>query len=127
LDRPFPPENRRLWEDLLDYSGAVFVSEFSFGTAASSLTLRKRNKGIVAFALGVLISQSSISGGAMNAYRFALEQRKALATFADDSTPDTSGNRAIGDDAKAQAVVFARERQEREDYERWLRRLFSLI
>ena len=58
------------------HTGAL-VSEFPFGTAASSLTLRKRNKLIVAFAQGVLIGQSSAKGGAMNAYRFALEQRNA--------------------------------------------------
>jgi predicted Rossmann fold nucleotide-binding protein DprA/Smf involved in DNA uptake len=74
LDRPFPPENRSLWEDFLSYPGAAFVSEFPFGTRASSLTLRKRNKLIVAFARAVLVSQSSADGGAMNAYRFAAER-----------------------------------------------------
>ena len=28
LDRPFPPENRDLWEELLPYQGSVMVSEF---------------------------------------------------------------------------------------------------
>jgi hypothetical protein len=82
---------------------AVAVSEFPFGTAASSLTLRKRNKTIVAFALGVMLSQTSASGGAMNAYRFALEQKKPVATFAPDGTKRTSGNEQIetGVDPKA--------------------------
>ena len=39
LDRPFPPENRQLWHDLTAYPGAAMISEFPFGTAASSLTL----------------------------------------------------------------------------------------
>ena len=50
LDRPFPPENKDLYTALKDYDRAVIVSEFPFGTAASTLTLRKRNKLIVAFA-----------------------------------------------------------------------------
>ena len=102
LDRPFPPENRTFFQELMGYEMAVAVSEFPFGTAASSLTLRKRNKLIVAFALGVLLSQTSATGGAMNAYRFALEQRKPVATFKDDGTKRTSGNGQIerGEEAK---------------------------
>ena len=50
LDRPFPPENRNLWDSLLASDAGVFVCEFPFGTRASSLNLRKRNKSIVAFA-----------------------------------------------------------------------------
>lgn len=96
LDRPFPPENKAFFGELLEYEMAVAVSEFPFGTAASSLTLRKRNKLIVAFALGVLLSQTSASGGAMNAYRFALEQHKPIATFMGDGTKRTSGNDKIG-------------------------------
>jgi DNA protecting protein DprA len=92
LDRPFPPENRSFWKQLLDYKQAALVSEFPFGTSASALTLRKRNKLIVAVAMGVLMSQSSSKGGAMNAYRFALEMRRPFATFQADSTDDTSGN-----------------------------------
>src|SRR6266568_8045122 len=76
LDRPFPPENKDLWQTFLFNDRAVFVSEFPFGTGAASLNLRKRNKLIVAFAQGVLVSQSSATGGAMNAYRFAIEQKR---------------------------------------------------
>jgi DNA processing protein len=95
LDRPFPPENRQLWKELTSYPGAVMVSEFAFGTAAASLTLRKRNKTIVGLSRGVLIGQSSEKGGAMNAFRFALDQSKPVATFADDDTAATTGNRKI--------------------------------
>lgn len=125
LDRPFPPENRSLWEHFLKYPGAVLVSEFPFGTAASALTLRKRNKLIVAFAHGVLVAQSSAKGGAMNAFRFALEQKKPLATFAADSMPDTSGNALIAATGGPQDVVFATHTTDSEMYQRWLLRLSS--
>jgi DNA processing protein len=123
LDRPFPPENRDLWDALLTVGDAAFVSEFPFGTAASSLTLRKRNKLIVAFTLGVLVSQSSRTGGAMNAYRFALEQGKRVATFADDGEVDTSGNRQIAEEVGRQAPALpgppSQEFPRRPELERW--------
>jgi DNA protecting protein DprA len=134
LDRPFPPENRRLWEELLRYPKAAAISEFPFGTAASALTLRKRNKLIVAFARGVLLSQTSAKGGAMNAYRFALEQRKPVATFEPDGTARTSGNKLIAESVDRQqpleevvpnVTVFRNSQQEPGAWDAWLHRLFS--
>lgn len=126
LDRPFPPENRSLWREFREAPRVAMVSEFPFGTAASSLTLRKRNKLIVAFARGVVVSQSSSTGGAMNAYRFALEQHKPIATFEDDGATDTSGNRVISSDSAAEKLVFPREQRGAEEELRgWLSRLSS--
>lgn len=127
LDRPFPPENRPLWQDFLGYSGAAMVSEMPFGSRASSLTLRRRNRLIVALARGVLVSQSSETGGAMNAYRFGLEQHKPVATFQDDGTDDTSGNRLIANDPKHPGLSFGLSGNEAPDYEAWFRQLaFSI-
>lgn len=123
LDRPFPPENRDLWDLFLEYSRAVFVSEFAFGVRASALTLRKRNKLIVAFARGVLVGQSSEKGGAMNAHRFGKEQKKEVATFCDDGTNDTLGNRQIAEDLKTGGVSFSSTRPSINEYEQWLRML----
>jgi DNA processing protein len=122
LDRPFPPENRRLWNSLVRYPGATMVSEFPFGTAASALTLRKRNKLIVAASRGVLVSQSSAKGGAMNAYRFALEQRKPVATFESDGTDQTSGNELILINNPS-GSVFPADRDDKDAWERWLHTL----
>lgn len=97
LDRPFPPENKELWQELLEYPKAAAVSEFPFGTSAAALTLRKRNKLIVSFGRGVFLSQTSARGGAMNAYRFALEQGKPIATIESDGSPGTSGNLLISE------------------------------
>lgn len=124
LDRPFPPENKGLWSELLSYPSAVFVTEFPFGMAASALTLRKRNKLTVAFARGVLVGQSAKDGGAMNAYRFAREQRKPLATFADDGTPETSGNKLISQEPKPGDALFP-SNVDAEAYLRWVQSLSS--
>ena len=55
---------------------------------------------IVGMARGVLVSQSADLGGAMNAYRFAMEQKKPIATFKTDGARDTSGNDLIAGSAK---------------------------
>ena len=47
---------------MLDYEGAAFVSEFPFGTAAARLTLQKRNKLIVRFALGEGLAVGGLQG-----------------------------------------------------------------
>ena len=125
LERPFPPENKPLWERLLTYEGAAMVSEAPFGTRASSLLLRKRNKLIVAFALGVLVSQTAAGGGAMNAYRFAAEQRKPIATFADDGAKDTMGNQVIAEDEKNQVSVLPSDPSSQEIWRQWLLKLSS--
>jgi DNA processing protein len=135
LDRPFPPENRGLWEELLRYPRAVMVSEFGFGTSTSALTLRKRNKLIVAFARGVLLSQTSAKGGAMNAYRFAVEQHKPVATFAPDGQGRTSGNLYIAEDRPPQLQVgshsdganevFSANAPSPDAWDSWLQRLSS--
>lgn len=98
IDRLFPPENRELREQFLEDPNVVFISEFGFGQGASSLRLRKRNKLTVALADEVFVAQSALNGGAMNAYRFSVEQKKPVGTFRSDSTPETEGNAFIESD-----------------------------
>ena len=124
LDNVFPPENRLLWDELLENPRAVFVSEFGFGQRASSLLMRKRNKLIVAFAEGVLVAQSAHKGGAMNAYRFGREQRKPVATFESDGRDDTSGNVVIAQDGQTGACALD-ALGEISSYQAWLRQLSS--
>lgn len=126
LDTSFPPENKSLREEFLLYPGAVFISEFAFGIRASSLTLRRRNKLIVACSIGVLIAQSDVKGGAMNAYKFAREQHKPIATFESDGMADTSGNEHIISERAFNDRIFSL-RANRGEYTEWLKALSSLI
>ena len=122
LDRPFPPEHKQVWQRFLNTPGAAFVSEFGFGVGANALNLRKRNKMIIGMARGVLVSQSSEDGGAMNAYRFAIEQKKPIATFRPDGSSDTSGNDLIAGSAqKVRSTVL--EPNQDEGWIAWLRTL----
>lgn len=124
LDRPFPPEHKEIWRRFIANPGAVFVSEFGFGVGANALNLRKRNKMIVGMALGVLVSQSAEDGGAMNAYRFAMEQKKPIATFKPDGTRDTSGNDLITGSAEhVSATVLPLSAGP--EWTAWLRKLSS--
>lgn len=120
IDRPFPPENRGLWQSLLKYPHAVMVTEAPFGTGASALNLRRRNKLIAALALGVLVSQTTSDGGAMNAFRFAVEQHKMVGTFGGDGTKDTSGNECIGQEKKVPITVFPERIPALEEWKKWL-------
>ena len=122
VDLVFPPENRGLWSDLMESGRAVFLSEFPLGRRAEGLTLRKRNKLIVAAALGVLVGQTGKSGGAMNAFRFALEQRKPVATFDPDGGEDTTGNAEIRDSPKGTTVSLPIVHGI-QDYRQWLHEL----
>lgn len=123
LDRPFPPENKPLRERFLAGSSALFVSEFPFGIGANSLNLRKRNKLIVSFAKGVLVGQSADDGGAMNAYRFAMEQKKPVATFRSDGKLDTTGNQLIAASNDPAWRVFEQAGGQDEQFSQWLRQL----
>jgi DNA protecting protein DprA len=121
LDRPFPPENKELWRTFLEYPKAAMVSEFAWGTAAARLTLQKRNKTIVALSRGVFVAQSSAKGGAMNAFRFGVEQKKQIATFEDDGTDATSGNREVAAHPLGRALPL--EQTDEGEWLRWLGRL----
>lgn len=126
LDKVFPPENRGLWDKLLAYRRAVFVSQFGFGQRASSLSLRKRNKLIAAFSQGVLVAQSAVDGGAMNAYRFGREQKKPVATFRTDGSRESSGNTVIENDDRTGGLAFELTGNASQ-FETWLQQLSSLI
>jgi hypothetical protein len=96
----------------------------SFGWGAASMTLRKRNKLIVAISKGVLVAQSAVDGGAMNAYRAAVEQGKPVATFEGDSSPDTTGNALIATKPTANGAVFS-FRDAESAFSLWLAKVFS--
>lgn len=122
VDILYPSENRRLWNQLLQYPGAAFVSEFRFGQRPLPRTLAKRNKLIAAYSAGVMAVQSRRTGGAMHAYRFARNQGKPIATFRDDGADDTTGNKEISEDLEADAEMFDLTTG-RNQFEGWLRSL----
>ena len=73
LDVIYPPENRKLYENICD-NGAV-ISEFVLGTKPDAQNFPRRNRIISGLSLGCIIIETGITGGAMQTARFALDQR----------------------------------------------------
>jgi predicted Rossmann fold nucleotide-binding protein DprA/Smf involved in DNA uptake len=74
----------------------------------------------------VLIAQTSLKGGTMNAYRFALEQHKSILTFPPDKHADTSGNRLIREDENKQEDLLEEGVPPLPELEHWLARSSSI-
>ncbi len=56
----------------------VIVSEYPFNVGIQTVSLQKRDKIIVGLSKKILIVETSIEGGTMNAYRAAIEQKKEM-------------------------------------------------
>lgn len=84
IDRVYPPENRRLFEDILSSGGAI-ISEYPFGTPPMGDNLRKRNKITVALSRAIVIGECPLGSGTLIAAEEAFEQVKPVFAF---SYPD---------------------------------------
>ena len=91
----YPKNSKELYENISDRG--LIISEFPFGTKIEDWKLRKRNKTIVAAALGAFVVESSFKGGAMNAVKACQEQKKKIFTLTSSSTflADSTGNERI--------------------------------
>jgi DNA processing protein len=78
IDVIYPPENKQLFERITE-QGAV-VSEFLMGAKPDAGNFPRRNRIISGIALGTIIVETGIEGGAMITASTALDQNRA--TFA---------------------------------------------
>jgi DNA processing protein len=76
LDLPYPPENRKLMDEICS-SGAV-ISEFPFGTPPNKENFPKRNRIISAMSLGVIVIEAALDSGSLITVAYALEQGKEI-------------------------------------------------
>ena len=74
------------------------------------------------FSPAVMIAQSAVNGGAMNAYRFGREQGKPVAAFEPDDFQDIGGNTATKNDKKIGGYSFNLKSNPSE-YSEWLQSL----
>lgn len=72
LDVIYPPENKKLFEQIAD-NGAV-ISEFTLGTKPDAPNFPKRNRLISGLSLGTIVIETGITGGALQTASFALDQ-----------------------------------------------------
>ncbi|MFQ5786833.1 MAG: DNA-processing protein DprA [Thermodesulfobacteriota bacterium] len=76
LDVVYPPENKKLYNEISD-NGAV-ISEFSLGLAPDAVNFPKRNRTISGLSLGVIVIQASEKSGSLITASFGLEQNREV-------------------------------------------------
>lgn len=101
VDIIYPPENRRLAEEIVQ-SGAL-VSDYPLGTKPRAEHFPRRNRIMSGLALGTLVIEAAENSGALITARMALEQdREVFAVPGSILSPASTGtNRLIRDGAKA--------------------------
>lgn len=71
----FPPQNRRLAQEILDKGGAI-ISELPYGTHGTAFTFPQRNRIISGLSRGVLVVEADIKSGALITARSAVDQNR---------------------------------------------------
>lgn len=76
LDNPYPPENRKLFEEIAEKG--FIISEFPLGTKPDAQNFPKRNRIISGISLGTLVVETKLKGGAMHTASLALDQNREV-------------------------------------------------
>jgi DNA processing protein len=76
VDVIYPPENRSLYNEILN-TGAV-ISEYEPGEKPDKINFPKRNRIISGISLGTLIIETAKKGGSLITSEFALDQNKEV-------------------------------------------------
>ena len=99
VDRCYPPENRKLMEEIID-NGAV-ISEFKIGTPPLAHNFPKRNRIISGFSKAIVAIEAKEKSGVMNTVNWALDQNKYVFAIPGNiySKASTGTNRLIKDGA----------------------------
>ena len=100
LDNIYPPENRRLAQEI-SQQGAV-ISEYFFGTKPDAVNFPRRNRIISGLTFGTLVIEAGAESGALITAQNALEQgREVFAMPGSIFSPKSHGpHRLIQDGAK---------------------------
>jgi len=100
VDVVYPPENRRLMEEIIK-NGAV-ISEFPLKSIPDAFHFPQRNRIISGLSKGVAVVEAPLKSGALITVNFALEQgREVFAVPGNISSPNSQGtNRLIKEGAK---------------------------
>ena len=76
-DCPYPRENEKLYEDILDSNGLI-VSEYPLGMSANQGTFPARNRVIAGISLAVLITEAAEDSGSLITAGHAVKQGKPV-------------------------------------------------
>lgn len=73
----FPPQNKQIYEQILETGGAI-ISEYPKDTPSQSEYFRQRNRIVSGISLGVLIIEAEVNSGTGITARFAREQGREI-------------------------------------------------
>jgi DNA processing protein len=100
VDQIYPPENRRLAEQIMAYGG--LVSDYPLGTQPDGINFPPRNRIISGLSIAVIVVEAGETSGALITATFAAEQgRDVFAVPGNINAPQSKGtNRLIRDGAQ---------------------------
>lgn len=76
LDVYYPPENRRLQDEIAEKG--LLISEYNIGTSPNAFNFPKRNRIIAGLSKGVIVVEAGEQSGALNTIAWAAEQGKEI-------------------------------------------------
>jgi DNA processing protein len=76
LDRIYPPENRKLFDEIAEKG--LIISEYEPGTGPDAVNFPKRNRIISGLSLGCILIETGIAGGGMQTAALALDQNREV-------------------------------------------------
>lgn len=77
IDHIYPPENERLYQQLVD-NGGLIIAELPVGTSPLGQHFPQRNRLISGLSLGTVIIEASLKSGSLITARYALEQNREV-------------------------------------------------
>ena len=84
----YPPENRKLFNEIKD--NGVILTEYPLGTKPDAMNFPKRNRIISGLSLGTVIIETGITGGALQTASFALDQGREVFSLPGNINAKTS-------------------------------------
>ena len=101
IDTVYPPENRKLADQIVEKGGAV-VTEFPFGVKPDKQNFPMRNRIISGWSLGVVVVEANLKSGALITASQAAEQGRQVFAVPGraDSVSSRGTNKLIKDGAK---------------------------
>ncbi len=91
LDRPYPGENKKLFDKIVD-SGGVVLSEFPLGTLPAPENFPRRNRIISGLSKGVIVVEAGMGSGALITTKWAISQgRDVFAVPGPITSPKSAG------------------------------------
>lgn len=103
VDMIYPPENRKLYDEMAEKG--LLVSEYELSTIPDAVNFPKRNRIISGLSLGTIVIESDVDGGALITARTALDQsREVFAVPGYITSRSSSGTNALIKNSQAKLV-----------------------